>query len=850
MSMFRPDASVASPAHLPDGTADSSPAAPTQLLDDPQEWLAFGRPCTPAGSPLPAHALEAVQACPEASTWDSHVVLEGMHCAACALTIEDALRAVPGVLQADVSAATRRARVVWQPGRVLPSQWMKAVQNAGYRAMPAMDAFARAQRQRESRRALWRWLVAGFCMMQVMMYAWPAYVAQPGDLSGEMEQLLRWASWVITLPMVVFSCGPFFASALRDVRLRRVSMDLPVALGMAITFVVSTAGTFDPSGIFGKEVYYDSLTMFVFFLLTGRWLELRLRDRTAGALEAVMNRLPDSVERREGATGTFARVATRRLVVGDTVRVLPGEAFPADGCITAGNTHADEALLTGESTPVARPVGSHVTAGSYNLQSPVEVRVEGTGGQTRFAQIVALMESASLQKPRLALLADRIARPFLVAVLLAAGLAAAWWWPSDPGHALMVAVAVLIVTCPCALSLATPVAMLTAAGTLARHGVLVRNLQGLEALAQVDTLVFDKTGTLTRDGMALQAVHTAQGWAADVALGLAAALARHSMHPASRAVVAAASASAAAPQGRWRVANLQEDAGLGLSAAVSDNTGVVPDCKVWLGSARHAGVAAQQGTAALQVVLSAQGVEQGLEQGADGTLLELARFDLVEDLRSEAPAVVATLQQEGVAVQLLSGDRLGAVQRVAAQAGIAHVQGECSPHGKLEVLRALQAGGHQVAMVGDGLNDGPVLAGAHVSFAFGRAVPLAQSRADFVVLGDSLALVPQTVLLARRTLRVVRQNLWWAAGYNALCVPLAVAGWMPAWLAGLGMALSSLLVVLNAARLARGLPVLPALAGVDAGADAGMDAEALAAGKAQQAPLPLPNLPKTTLEPV
>lgn len=832
MSMFRPDASVASPAHLPDGMAGASPAAPPQLLDDPQEWLAFGRPCTPAGSPLPADAAEAGRGHPESSTWDSHVVLEGMHCAACALTIEDALRAVPGVLQADVSAATHRARVVWQPGRVLPSQWMKAVLNAGYRAMPAMDAFARGQRQRESRRALWRWLVAGFCMMQVMMYAWPAYVAQPGDLSGEMEQLLRWASWVITLPMVVFSCGPFFASALRDVRLRRVSMDLPVALGMAITFVVSTAGTFDPSGIFGKEVYYDSLTMFVFFLLTGRWLELRLRDRTAGALEAVMNRLPDSVERRDDATGTFARVATRRLVEGDTIRVLPGEAFPADGCITAGNTHADEALLTGESTPVARPVGSHVTAGSYNLQSPVEVRVEGAGGQTRFAQIVALMESASLQKPRLALLADRIARPFLVAVLLAAGLAAAWWWPSDPGHALMVAVAVLIVTCPCALSLATPVAMLTAAGTLARHGVLVRNLQGLEALAQVDTLVFDKTGTLTRDGMALRAVHTAQGWAADDALSLAAALAHHSMHPASRAVVAAASTSAPAQQARWCVASLQEDAGLGLSATVSDNTGLEPECKVWLGSARHAGVVPEQGSSALQVVLSAQ--------GPDGVLLELARFDLVEDLRSEAPAVVAALQQEGVAVQLLSGDRVQAVQRVAAQAGIAQVQGECSPQGKLDALQALQAGGHQVAMVGDGLNDGPVLAGAHVSFAFGRAVPLAQSQADFVVLGDSLALVPQTVLLARRTLRVVRQNLWWAAGYNALCVPLAVVGWMPAWLAGLGMALSSLLVVLNAARLARGLPALPALPAL-------ADAETSFAGKAPQSPL---NLAKTTLEPV
>ena len=790
MSMFRPGAPASSPAHPPDGVSNAEPAAQAVLLDDPQEWSAFGRPVGPTGQ-----AAEDPASC----AWDSQVVLEGMHCAACALTIEDALRSVPGVLQADVSAATRRARVVWQPSQVQPSQWMDAVHKAGYRAMPAMDAFAREQRQRENRRALWRWLVAGFCMMQVMMYAWPAYVAQPGDLTGEMEQLLRWASWVITLPMVVFSCGPFFSSALRDIRLRRVSMDLPVALGMAITFVVSTAGTFDPAGIFGKEVYYDSLTMFVFFLLTGRWLELRLRDRTAGALEAVMNRLPDSVERRT-ADGSFVRVATRRVVAGDTIRVLPGEAFPVDGRITLGSTHADESLLTGESTPVARPVGSTVTAGSYNLQAPVEVHVEGTGGQTRFAQIVALMESASLQKPRLAQLADRIARPFLVAVLVAAGLAAVYWWPSDPGHALMVAVAVLIVTCPCALSLATPVAMLTAAGTLARHGVLVRNLQGLEALAHVDTVVFDKTGTLTRDGMALQAVHTAHGWSAEEVLALAASLARHSMHPASRAVVAAA---AALDDGRWAVTDLQEEAGQGLVARVHDRLGAgQPARQVRLGSAHHAGVAPEDAGSALQVVLS--------EQHVSGAVSELARFDLVEDLRAEAPAVVTALEQGGVAVQLLSGDRVGAVQRVAAQAGIAQAAGECTPQGKLAALQALQAGGHQVAMVGDGLNDGPVLAGAHVSFAFGRAVPLAQSQADFVVLGDSLALVPQTVLLARRTLRVVRQNLWWAAGYNALCVPLAVVGWMPAWLAGLGMALSSLLVVLNAARLARDLPALPA----------------------------------------
>ncbi|HQQ70242.1 MAG TPA: cation-translocating P-type ATPase [Alicycliphilus sp.] len=771
------------PADLP-AAAEAAPASDAvTLLDDPQEWSAFGRP-----------HVKATQVLPTETPWESYVVLEGMHCAACALTIEDALRQVPGVSEVDVSAATRRARVVWNPARVLPSQWMAAVRKAGYRPMPAMDALAREERRRESRRALWRWLVAGFCMMQVMMYAWPAYQAMPGDLTAEMEQLLRWASWVISLPVVLFACGPFFSSALRDVSQRRVSMDLPVALGMLITFVVSMLGTFDPTGPFGREVYYDSLTMFVFFLLTGRWLELRLRERTAGALEAVMNRLPDSVQRRT-ATGGFERVATRRLQVGDVVRVLPGEAFPADGRILTGATQADEALLTGESRPVAKQPGSGVTAGSYNLRAAVEMTVQTLGGETRFGQIVALMESASLQKPRLAQLADRVARPFLVAVLLAAALAAAWWWPTDPSHALMVAVAVLVVTCPCALSLATPVAMLTAAGTLARNGVLVRNLQALEALATVDTVVFDKTGTLTRDRLAVTDTQVAPGagLTPEQALALAAMLARHSLHPVSRALAMAAEALPPL-DGIWVVDAVEELPGAGLQASahqVGQNVG--QQMLLRLGSAAHARVA-PGGGGQQQVVLSAE---------RSGRVTELARFGLSEELRPEAPAVVQQLRAAGIAVELLSGDHDMAVQRVAQRTGIAVAQGGSTPQDKLQHLQALQARGHRVAMVGDGLNDGPVLAGAHASLAFGKSVALAQSRSDIVVLGDNLALVTQTLLVARRTMHVVRQNLWWAAGYNAVGVPLAIAGYMPAWLAGLGMALSSLLVVLNAARLAR-----------------------------------------------
>jgi len=438
-----------------------------------------------------------------------------------------------------------------------------------------------------------------------------------------------------------------------------------------------------------------------------------------------------------------------------------------------------------------------VIAGSYNLLAPAEVRVERTGEQTRFAEIVALMESASLQKPRLAQLADRIARPFLVGVLLAAAAAALWWWGQDPERALMVAVAVLVVTCPCALSLATPVAMLTAAGTLARQGILVRNLQALEALAEIDTLVFDKTGTLTREGMQLRNVHVAPdvGMDAAQALALAAALARHSLHPVSRAL-----ASAARPDlvERWRVRDLHEEAGLGLRATVEDALGLVPARSVRLGSALHTDAALQASAAdaaASQVFLA--------EDGMDGRGRELAHFDLTEAMRPEVPAAVAFLRQLGVAVQMLSGDRQAAVQRVAAQAGIDLARGECTPQDKLLALQVLQKQGHRVGMVGDGINDGPVLAGANVSFAFGSAAPLAQSRADFVVLSGRLSLIPQAVTLARHTMQVVRQNLWWAAAYNALAVPLAIVGWMPPWLAGLGMASSSLLVVLNAARLAR-----------------------------------------------
>lgn len=766
-----------------------APAAPADgerlaLLDDPQEWAQFSQP-------EPGQGV----------CWSSSVVFEGMHCTACAISIEEALRKVPGVQSVQVSAASHRGRIVWSSAQTRPSEWMQASAAAGYVAVPANDAHAHERRRREARRMVWRVAVAGLCMMQVMMYATPAYVAEPGDITPDMTSLLRWASWVLSLPVVLFSCKPFFAAALSDLRQRRIGMDLPVALGMLGTFVVSSLGTFEPEGPFGAEVYFDSLTMFVFFLLMGRWMELRMRDRTAGALEAVLNRLPDSVRRRTGQGG-WERVSIRQLTVGDVVEVLPGEALPGDGTVLSGRTQVDEALLTGESRPLERQSGDAVIAGSHNLSARIEVRMDQVGAATRYAQIVALMESAAIHKPAMAELADRLAKPFLVGVLLAAAAAGIAWWPQGAGHAIMVAVAVLVVTCPCALSLATPAAMLATAGALARSGVLVRRLQALQNLSVVDTVVFDKTGTLTMDRFGVDQVRWRPGVDEHEVWHLAESMALHSLHPVSRAIAAQAR-QRRLDQGLGDVACPLPDAwyvtehpGQGLSAeAEAGERGPGGRRRLRWGSAVFCDAPAQA-QARLQVSL------------ADDTGW-LATFELEETLRPEAAAVVHALQQRGLRVQVLSGDSPAAVARVAQALGIADHRGACSPQDKLEALQALQKQGHRVAMVGDGLNDGPVLAGADVSFALGQALALTQSQADMVLMSGRLDWLEQTLVRSRQTLRIVRQNLGWSLFYNAACVPMALMGWLPAWAAGLGMALSSLLVVLNAMRLSAPLTAEP-----------------------------------------
>jgi Cu2+-exporting ATPase len=758
---------------LPESPREALPqiVADFALFDHPDVQKNFVRR---AEGPAGEHEQEAA------------LILEGITCAACVWLNESHVRRQPGVTSIDINYTTRRARVRWDERVTKLSAILEAIAAIGYRAHPYDVGRSEELAQKERKAALWRLFVAGFGMMQVMMYAVPVYLAD-GDMTPDIEQLMRWASLILTVPVIGYSAAPFFVSAWRDLKLRRVGMDVPVARGVGAAFAASVWATLIAAG----EVYFDSVTMFVFFLLSGRYLEMMARQKAARSVETLARAIPAFATRLpswpvSGSDASGERVAVAELRAGDTVQIRPGETVPADGCVLDGESAADESLLTGESRPVPKRAGDALIGGSTNTASPLVMRVERVGEATRVAAIQRLMERAAAEKPRLVEMADRVAGRFIVALLLlAVATAVAWWW-IDASRALWVFVAVLVVSCPCALSLATPAALTVATGALAARGVLVTRGHAIEALARADRFIFDKTGTLTTGRMELVEVIPVHG-EVGFALSMAAALERGSEHPIARALTAGGA-----------------DAGIAASAVRATTgagvEGLIDGCPWRLG--RPEFVAALHGLALPGELES--------KVGAGDTVIALgnaagwqAFFRLSDSLRPEAAAMSAALSATGIKLSIFSGDAPAAAARVGAALGIADVRGGLSPEDKHAALKALQAAGETVAMVGDGVNDAPVLAQAQVSIAMGGGADLARANADVVLLGNDLLALPAGLALARRTVRIVKQNLVWAFAYNFLAIPLAMAGWVTPWMAGIGMSASSLLVVLNALRLQR-----------------------------------------------
>jgi len=715
---------------------------------------------------------------------EAALILEGIVCAACVWLNERHVSRLPGVLEAQVNYATHRARIRWDDSRIKLSEILQAIHNIGYTAHPYDPARQQLARERERRTQLTRIGVAGVLGMQVMMLSVTLYIGDWSGMEDEFRRFFHWIGMLLTTPALLYSGAPFLNGAWRDLRNRSVGMDVPVALGILVAFGGSVYATLTGSG----EVYYDSVVMFIFFLLVSRYFELMARKRGAEIAENLAHALPAMATRLVDTGGTEAQeiIPASELQPGDRVLIKPGASVPADGTVAAGSSGVSEALLSGESTPSAKAPGDRLIGGSINMDSPLVMRVEKTGLDTVLAEISRLLERAQQEKPAISRQADRAAAWFVAAVLLLAGAVGLYWWYHAPESWLPILVSVLVVTCPCALSLATPTAISAATGTLLARGLLTTGSARLETLARATHVVFDKTGTLTIGTPAIVGIECASGYGEQKLLEIAAALEAHSEHAAAKAICARV------PRNPLTASDIVNHPGAGISGRVLDRTWFI-------------------GNAAF--VQARTGAANGpAEPDADGATLILlgnaqrvhARLSLRDEIRPDAAAAIRSLQQAGKQVVLMSGDNPAAARKVAGALGIDTVFADMKPEDKLHEVQRLQQQGAVVAMVGDGINDAPVLGTADVSIAMQAAAQISRANADMILLSNRLESLSSGVRLARLTLRIIRQNIGWAIGYNLVALPAAALGYIAPWLAAIGMSTSSLLVVLNALRLTRG----------------------------------------------
>lgn len=707
--------------------------------------------------------------------YDLLLQTEGVRCAACAWLIRSRLEPREGIERVQVDIGTGYTRIEWHPEQIALSQIAMDLSAIGYRPHLPVAEHEERGRLKERREAMLRLGVAGLGMMQVMMYAVGLYAGEAMGISAGAERFLEWTSLLVTIPVVFYSARPFFEGAVAGLRSRRLGMDVPVALAIGAAFMTSCANFLRGSG----EVYFDSVVMFVFFLSAARFVQLMQRHRNLQSGAALARLLPEWAQLVEGKETRTVLLAD--LMEGQRVRVRPGEPFPADGRIVSGHTDVDESLLTGEAQWVGKIPGDPVVGGSVNQSQSVDVEVTAAGQASTVSALGRLLLQARNRPSRSATLAERTAGVFVLAVLLIAALTGAWWFAHDASRVLPVVLSVLVVSCPCALSLAFPAATSAASRRLLESGALLTRGDSLEMLAKADMAVVDKTGTLTSGRPELGALvtnpaHPQAGMDEQRIFALAAALESHSAHPLAHAFrqhtgdLAAIEVRAIPHQGLegrvdghlWRIGS--------ATLVGGDQAGATDDGSVWLAD------------------------EHGW----------LARFHVRDALRDGAQKIAEALSRRGIECLIASGDAATAVQRVAEATGITRWHAGLSPQGKMDLVQQLREEGHTVLMVGDGVNDGPVLAAADVSMTVQGATELANSAADLILTRPSLTGVGDAVDLARETQRIVRQNMAWAIGYNTLALPLAVSGILAPWMAALGMSASSLLVVANSARLGRG----------------------------------------------
>ncbi|MFZ1386452.1 MAG: heavy metal translocating P-type ATPase [Thiolinea sp.] len=712
----------------------------------------------------------------EGSVREASLILEGIVCAACVWLNEHHVKQIPGVLDFRVNYSTHRAILRWDTSQLKLSTVLQAISEIGYHAHPFDPGRLESLQKKEKSAALRRIAVAGLGMMQVMMVAAAMYIGAVSDMDLQMRNFLRWISLVMTVPVVFYSARVFFQSAWRDLRRGRFGMDVPVSIGIGIAFTASVWATLTGGG----EVYFDSVTMFTFFLLTGRYLEMNARHKAGQVAEELVRLMP--------ATATLLKdgvqevVPVSQLVSGDRVLIKPGEVVPADGLVLEGISSTNEALLTGESLPCRKTEGDKLVGGTVNIESPLTMQVSQVGDHTVLASIIRLLERAQAEKPELARLAEKVSSRFVPLILLTAAAVFLYWHQHEPDQAFWIALSVLVITCPCAFSLATPTALTAATGLLTSRGVLTTRGHALETLARIDELVLDKTGTLTYGQLAVVDFNTLGQMSEAECKQLAVGLEQASEHPVAKAIGQLSTTA-------YPMTQLSSESGRGVQG-------------YWQNECYRLGTlsfVAELTETELPTHLMNDSVYSQVYLGSKAGWL--AQITLTDQIRAGASEALKELNDLGIKVTLLSGDHPAVVQQVAVQLGITKALGGQLPADKLAYVKALQVQGKVVAMVGDGVNDAPVLAGAAVSIAMGSGSQLAQASADMVLLSENLQQLPFAINTSKRMQTIIKQNFAWTIGYNLIAIPLAATGLVAPWMAAIGMSASSLIVVLNSLRL-------------------------------------------------
>jgi Cu2+-exporting ATPase len=724
------------------------------------------------------------------TTFKLSLIIDGITCAACGWLIEKEIKRFVGIESVNLNLSQHRLYLTWDQTKTPLSKIISRIYQIGFKAHPYAPDKAQLHLEEEQRLATRRLALAAFGTMQAMMFALPLYVGDWAGIFEKFETYFRYASLAIATPVVLFSARPFFVAFIRDIKTRHLTMDVPVSIAIGGAYLASIWSTFTG----GQEVYFDSVCMFTFFLLIGRFLEARTRLRFGQAGNHLNTLLPRSCTRIDPTTKLETVIPVSELNVGDIIRVLPGTTIPADGLIASGTSSIDESIITGEFVPIVKAMGDAVISGSLNVESPFELRITALGNDTQLSTVMSLLDRAATQKPKVALLADNIAQYFVAAVLIISAIVFTSWTFIDSDKAFWITLSVLVATCPCALSLATPTALTAASGALRKAGVLITRGHVLENIIKSRRVIFDKTGTLTLGKLSIEKIITLHG-SEQTALNIASCLEAQSQHPIASAFKFSSKniRQNNSPSPLSAAKNVLVEPGQGVS-------GDIDNVNYRLGNLGYANPMSSNSHDSQTKPDDGHWILLANEQQA------IAWFLLSDQIRPMAKETCSQLNNMGLTTEMLSGDQSGQVKWVANAVGIDQTQGGITPEGKLDYLSSISKSDMSI-MVGDGINDVPVLARAPISIAIGSASDLAKTHADVILVGNQLQRLPQLIWQAKRTSKIIKQNLIWALLYNASVLPLAASGLLPPWAAAIGMSLSSLVVVFNALRLNK-LPVL------------------------------------------